>query len=365
MSSTAPGGAVLDVDRAVLGVVRVPVVHARRRNVKDHSCVDGFDRAAEGGGRLGHGGNDQRHDCDREQRPFPTHAPFLHLSACIVKGGHHLRDGCPPPRLCVRSFLGGRRLPRWPQGPQAAAAQRAPLLPGHRPCAGRRLHADPHGSPPGGDFAFFAALSGLAGAIGLASFYRGLAIGNMGVVAPISSTAAIIPVVVGIASGDRPAGAPVRGARAGARRRRAGVARGGLRRDRTRCGFACCARSASGSSSSAWTTPAMPTSAGRCSATASPASPCCSPRSWCCARLEARRADAPVLATVGTLDITANGLFAIASTEGLVSLVSRARLALSAHDRGAGRRRAGRAPAPRRAGRRCLALAGVVLIAAG
>src|SRR5688500_17432352 len=50
---------------------------------------------------------------------------------------------------------------------------------------------------PGGDFAFFAVLSGLAGAIGLASFYRGLAVGNMGVVAPISSTAAIIPVVVG------------------------------------------------------------------------------------------------------------------------------------------------------------------------
>ena len=36
----------------------------------------------------------------------------------------------------------------------------------------------------------------------------------------------------------------------------------------------------------------------------------------------AARRTLPVLATVGTLDITANGLFAIASTEGLVSLVS-------------------------------------------
>jgi drug/metabolite transporter (DMT)-like permease len=36
----------------------------------------------------------------------------------------------------------------------------------------------------------------------------------------------------------------------------------------------------------------------------------------------ARRRDAPVLAIVGTLDITANALFAIASTEGLLSLVS-------------------------------------------
>jgi drug/metabolite transporter (DMT)-like permease len=38
--------------------------------------------------------------------------------------------------------------------------------------------------------------------------------------------------------------------------------------------------------------------------------------------LAARRSDVPVLATVGTLDIAANGLFAVAATEGLVSLVS-------------------------------------------
>ena len=58
---------------------------------------------------------------------------------------------------------------------------------------------------PGGDFALWAGLSGVAGAIGLAAFYRGLSIGNMGVVAPISATAAVVPVAVGIASGDRPA----------------------------------------------------------------------------------------------------------------------------------------------------------------
>ena len=59
-------------------------------------------------------------------------------------------------------------------------------------------------APPGGDFAFWAAFSGLAGAIGLASFYRGLAVGNMGVVAPISAASAAVPLVVGVASGDRP-----------------------------------------------------------------------------------------------------------------------------------------------------------------
>lgn len=57
---------------------------------------------------------------------------------------------------------------------------------------------------PGGDFAVFAALSAVAGITGLAAFYRALAIGNMGVVAPISACAGVVPVVVGIATGDRP-----------------------------------------------------------------------------------------------------------------------------------------------------------------
>jgi drug/metabolite transporter (DMT)-like permease len=59
---------------------------------------------------------------------------------------------------------------------------------------------------PGGDFAVFAVLSAFAGVTGLAAFYRGLAVGNMGVVAPISACAAIVPLVVGIATGDRPSG---------------------------------------------------------------------------------------------------------------------------------------------------------------
>jgi hypothetical protein len=47
--------------------------------------------------------------------------------------------------------------------------------------------------------------SGLAGGIGLALLYRGLAIGVMGVVAPVTAVCAVtIPVVVGIAPGERP-----------------------------------------------------------------------------------------------------------------------------------------------------------------
>src|SRR4029453_19659324 len=40
---------------------------------------------------------------------------------------------------------------------------------------------------------------------GLGSLYRGMAVGAIGGVAPISASAAAIPVVVGIARGERPA----------------------------------------------------------------------------------------------------------------------------------------------------------------
>jgi drug/metabolite transporter (DMT)-like permease len=50
-----------------------------------------------------------------------------------------------------------------------------------------------------------AAGAGLGGIIGLTAFYRALAIGTMSIVAPISATGVAVPVVVGIAGGDRPA----------------------------------------------------------------------------------------------------------------------------------------------------------------
>lgn len=44
----------------------------------------------------------------------------------------------------------------------------------------------------------------IAGTVGLAAFYRALSVGAMGVVAPISASAAVIPVAVGVAGGERP-----------------------------------------------------------------------------------------------------------------------------------------------------------------
>ena len=54
----------------------------------------------------------------------------------------------------------------------------------------------------GGYASAFAA--GIAGAIGLGALYRGMAVGAIGVVAPISASAAALPVAVGLARGERP-----------------------------------------------------------------------------------------------------------------------------------------------------------------
>ncbi len=176
---------------------------------------------------------------------------------------------------------------------------------------------------PGGDFALWAALSGVAGAIGLGAFYRGLAIGNMGVVAPISATAAVVPVVAGIASGDRPSAIQFAGLAlafmgvvlASREEVSAGAARG--------AGFAVLSALGFGfffvgmdNASDADIGWAMLGNRITSFSVLLAAFAVLRPP------LLARRKDVPVLATVGTLDIGANALFAIAATEGLVSLVS-------------------------------------------
>jgi drug/metabolite transporter (DMT)-like permease len=50
----------------------------------------------------------------------------------------------------------------------------------------------------------WAAFAGLIGVIGLSFFYRALALGTMGIVGPITATAAIIPVAYGLGRGERP-----------------------------------------------------------------------------------------------------------------------------------------------------------------
>jgi drug/metabolite transporter (DMT)-like permease len=52
--------------------------------------------------------------------------------------------------------------------------------------------------------ALLAVPAAISGTLGLYAFYRGMAVGAVSVVAPIAGVSAILPVIVGIASGERP-----------------------------------------------------------------------------------------------------------------------------------------------------------------
>ena len=68
------------------------------------------------------------------------------------------------------------------------------------------------GNPwPGSGTVLYGAAAGLTGVIGLAALYTGLSVGRMGIVAPISSTAAVVPVLVGFVRGERPAAVQIAG----------------------------------------------------------------------------------------------------------------------------------------------------------
>ncbi len=58
--------------------------------------------------------------------------------------------------------------------------------------------------PPDTASVGYGVLAGATGVVGISALYRGLAVGAMGVVAPISATAPLVPVSVGIARGERP-----------------------------------------------------------------------------------------------------------------------------------------------------------------
>ncbi|HMI28268.1 MAG TPA: DMT family transporter [Gaiellaceae bacterium] len=57
---------------------------------------------------------------------------------------------------------------------------------------------------PDGATALLAAPAAVSGTLGLFAYYRGIAVGAISIVAPIAGISAIVPVIVGIVSGDRP-----------------------------------------------------------------------------------------------------------------------------------------------------------------
>ncbi len=165
--------------------------------------------------------------------------------------------------------------------------------------------------------------AGVGGAIGLAALYRGMAIGAMGVVAPISALSPIVPLVIGIASGERPsplqltgiavalAGVTVLSREPGARRTAAGaglalVAAAGF-------GAYFVFLDAAAEASVPWAvTVARATSVAIAVVAAVRLS----------APLRPPRRLLPVLVAIGLADVGANVLFGLASTRDLLAVVA-------------------------------------------
>jgi drug/metabolite transporter (DMT)-like permease len=134
----------------------------------------------------------------------------------------------------------------------------------------------------------WAAGVGGLGLLGLVAFYRALSIGTMSVVAPISATGVAIPVLVGLASGERPGSLQV-----------AGIV------------LACC-----GVGFSAPAEPSTPAPARRADVVLLLAA---------CAVFRPKLPSEPIalgaIAAVGVLDLLANLLFVLAASRGLLSVV--------------------------------------------
>src|SRR5438874_1669158 len=62
------------------------------------------------------------------------------------------------------------------------------------------------GQGPPGSAVLWACLAAVLGTTGLIAFYRGMAAGALSIVAPIAGAGATIPVIWGLAGGDRPSG---------------------------------------------------------------------------------------------------------------------------------------------------------------
>jgi drug/metabolite transporter (DMT)-like permease len=77
--------------------------------------------------------------------------------------------------------------------------------------AGIGLAVAIRGDGPAGWGVLYAILAALGGMLGLWAYYHGMANGTMSVVAPIAGVSAVIPVTVGIVSGDSPSAAQLGG----------------------------------------------------------------------------------------------------------------------------------------------------------
>src|SRR3954470_23404948 len=180
---------------------------------------------------------------------------------------------------------------------------------------------------PGQREIVLAAVSAVAGTAGLVCFFRAIAIGKMSLVVPVAATAAVVPVIVGIASGDRPgplqllgmvvalAGAVMASREPGEEGERGSLAAGVLLAALSALliGLFFLAIDGASDGGAVWATLVnRVTSVTLLLVAVAIVRP----------KLCAARPHAPALAAAGTLDVSANLLFAAASTKGLISLVS-------------------------------------------
>lgn len=183
------------------------------------------------------------------------------------------------------------------------------------------------GSPPSGVW-LPGALAGVGTGLGVLSLYRALAIGPMSVVAPLFPLGVLVPVVVGIASGDRPSWIQGVGAVAaisgcflaskapdgdGASVRREGVVAALLAA--LGIGIGVAALDAAADHDALWGLEALRISS--CAAVTVVALAAIGPR-----RLRAEAWPLRPLLAIGLIDVSANASLAFASTLGLISVVS-------------------------------------------
>jgi drug/metabolite transporter (DMT)-like permease len=178
---------------------------------------------------------------------------------------------------------------------------------------------------PGWSATAWAAAAGASGCVGIGTLYRGMAIGAMGIVAPISAVAAVIPFTVGIASGERPSVLQVIGillalAGVGVASREPSHAGGGRANG---IGLALIAALAFGLYF-VFADRAADESIPYAVATARSVSLLLAFVAALVvgASLRPGRASLPALATVGLCDVGANMLFSLATTRGFLSVVS-------------------------------------------
>jgi drug/metabolite transporter (DMT)-like permease len=180
-------------------------------------------------------------------------------------------------------------------------------------------------SAPSGQATLTAVAAGVGVCLGLGALYRGMAVGAMAIVAPVSAVSAVIPFIFGVASGERPGALQVAGivlALAGvALASREPAERGGGRA--AGVGLALVAALGFGlyfvfldraaEESVPW---AVATARGTSSAIAVAVAVAVS------ASLRPSRVHLPALVAVGLCDVAANVLFGLASTRGFLSVVA-------------------------------------------